>query len=108
MLMEKEASILRTILELSHKLSKIDIGIPIESLFKEIKRKGIYFSSRMIGEKLKRFQNLNLIKVNTWNITYVDKSEIDKLLQQYSESSQKEKVSELPKETQEKLNVNSD
>ena len=100
MLIEKEASMLRIILELSQKMKETDLGIPIQSLFKEIKRKGIYVSSRMIGEKLKRFESMELIQVLGWNVHEINKSKIGNLLQQYSETFQKEKVSQLPKEIQ--------
>jgi len=72
MLYEKETLIFQIILELSHKMEKTGIGLPISLVFKEIKRKGLYSSDYFIAQKLKKFEDMGLIKIEAWNITEVN------------------------------------
>ena len=81
MLYEKESLIFKIILELSQKMAKNDLGLPISLVFNQVKKKGIYSSNYFIAQKLKKFEDMGLIKVIAWNITEVKPEwELEKMI----------------------------
>lgn len=49
-------------------LKDLDIGLPMQVLYREIKRKGLYQSDHFIAEKMKKFERMGFIKLDGWNI----------------------------------------
>ena len=69
---EKEIELLKIISKLKQQLKEIDIGIPLEEFYRQVKNKGIYQSDRFISEKLKKFERLGIVKIKDWNIVEIN------------------------------------
>lgn len=67
----KELELLEIIKTLKNELKDAGIGIPLAELYRKIKGKGVYQSDYFISEKIKKFADLKLIKIDNWNITEV-------------------------------------
>ncbi len=74
MLNEKEQEIYDLIVKLYNNRVK-SIGLPLQSVFIEVKRRGIFESNYHIKNKIKKFDNMGLIKVEGWSIVEVNEKE---------------------------------
>ncbi len=66
----KETALYELILDLWKK-STFNGSLNLSTVFIECKKKGIYTSTRLIGEKMKMFADKGLISVDNWNIIQV-------------------------------------
>lgn len=65
---EKELEMIQIIKKMFGDLKDLDIGLPMQVLYREIKRKGLYQSDHFIAEKMKKFERMGFIKLDGWNI----------------------------------------
>lgn len=88
MLNQKELETSQIILKLWRELKDIGIGLPLQTLYREIKRVGIYQSNYFIMEKIKRFESMGFIKIENWNIVDLNEKLIETEILKNSETSQ--------------------
>ncbi len=69
---QKDLETLQIIQECYKRIKDIDVGLPLQVVFNEVRHKGIYQSDKYIAKKIKKLEDMGLIKVKDWNIIEVN------------------------------------
>lgn len=69
---QKDLETFQIIKECYEKVKDLDVGLPLQVVFNEIRHKGVYQYDKFIAKKIKKLEDMGLIKVKDWNIIEVN------------------------------------